>query len=99
LVVAGGGLVAAVAAVVAIGAAGLAGLAFAVGGLGWAMWRLRRASRRLPVVLSLDRASRAAVDACRELGEMSDARPTSRAARTGPRHSRAPGAAVSARPG
>jgi superfamily II DNA or RNA helicase len=67
------GLVVAIAATLAIGVAGLAGLAVAAGGLGWAMFRLRRASRRLPVVLPLDRAARAVVDAYRELGEMSDA--------------------------
>jgi hypothetical protein len=65
--------VVAVAAMLAIGAAGLAGLAVAGGGLGWAALRLRRASRRLPLVLPLDRAARAVVDAYRELGELSDA--------------------------
>jgi superfamily II DNA or RNA helicase len=67
------GLVVAGAAVAAIGVAGLAGLVVAAGGLGWAALRLRRASRRLPTVLPLDRAARAVVDAYRELGELSDA--------------------------
>jgi superfamily II DNA or RNA helicase len=67
------GLVVAIAAVVAVGAVGLVGLAVAAGGLGWAALRLRRASRRLPTVLPLDRAARAVVDAYRELGELSDA--------------------------
>jgi hypothetical protein len=67
------GLVVAIAAVAAVGLAGLAGLAVAAGGLGWAALRLRRASRRLPMVLPLDRAARAVVDAYRELGELSDA--------------------------
>jgi superfamily II DNA or RNA helicase len=66
------GLVAAIAGVAAVGAVGLAGLAVAAGGLGWAALRLRRANRRLPMVLPLDRAARAVVDAYRELGELSD---------------------------
>ncbi len=70
---AGAGLVVAIAAVVMVGAVGLAGLAVAAAGLGWAALRLRRASRRLPTVLPLDRAARAVVDAYRELGELSDA--------------------------
>ncbi len=41
--------------------------------LGWAAFRLVRAQARMPVVLPLDRAARAVVDAYRELGEMSDA--------------------------
>jgi hypothetical protein len=41
--------------------------------LGWAALRLGRAQKRLPIVLPLDRAARAVVDAYRELGEMSDA--------------------------
>ena len=67
------GLVVAIAAVAAVGVAGLAGLLVAAGGLGWATLRLRRASRRLPTVLPLDRAARAVVDAYRELGELGDA--------------------------
>jgi hypothetical protein len=62
-----------VAATVAAGAVGLAGLVLAAGGLGWAALRLRRAGRRLPIVLPLGRAARAVVDAYRELGELSDA--------------------------
>ncbi len=73
LAVAGVGLVVAIAAMAAVGVVGLAGLAVAAGGLGWAALRLRRASRRLPTVLPLDRAARAVVDAYRELGELSDA--------------------------
>ena len=73
LAVAAAGLLVAVAATVAVGAAGLAALAVAAGGLGWAALRLGRASRRLPLVLPLDRAARAVVDAYRELGELSDA--------------------------
>ena len=71
--VAVGGLVIAVIASLAVGPAGLAGLLVAGGGLGWASLRLRRASRRLPLVLPLDRAARAVVDAYRELGELSAA--------------------------
>jgi hypothetical protein len=67
------GLVFAVVASLVVGVAGLAALAVAAGGLGWAALRLRRASRRLPLVLPLDRAARAVVDAYRELGELSDA--------------------------
>ena len=73
LAVAGAGLLVAAVATLVIGAAGLAGLVLAAGGLGWAALRLRRASRRLPLVLPLDRAARAVVDAYRELGELSDA--------------------------
>jgi superfamily II DNA or RNA helicase len=73
LAVAGAGLVVAIVATLVAGAVGLAGLAVAAGGLGWTALRLRRASRRLPVVLPLDRAARAVVDAYRELGELSDA--------------------------
>jgi hypothetical protein len=73
MTVAGAGLVVAVAAMVAVGVVGMAGLAVAAGGLGWAALRLRRASRRLPMVLPLDGAARAVVDAYRELGELSDA--------------------------
>jgi hypothetical protein len=73
LAVAGAGLFVAIAAVAALGVVGLAGLAVAAGGLGWAALRLQRASRRLPLVLPLDRAARAVVDAYRELGELSDA--------------------------
>jgi superfamily II DNA or RNA helicase len=71
--VAAAGVVVAVAATLVVGVAGLAGLAVAAGGLSWAALRLRRASRRLPTVLPLDRAARAVVDAYRELGELSDA--------------------------
>jgi hypothetical protein len=71
--VAAGGLVAAVVAALVVGAAGLAALAVAGGALAWAALRLRRASRRLPLVLPLDRAARAVVDAYRDLGELSDA--------------------------
>ena len=67
------GLVVAVAASSPSGWRGWPGCAVAAGGLGWAALRLRRASRRLPIVLPLDRAARAVVDAYRELGELSDA--------------------------
>ena len=70
--VAAAGLVVAIVAVTVVGIVGLAGLLVAAGGLGWAALRLRRASRRLPTVLPLDRAARAVVDAYRELGELSD---------------------------
>lgn len=73
VVVAGSGLVVGLVATLAMGVVGLAGLAVAAGGLGWAALRLRRASRRLPLVLPLDRAARAVVDAYRELGELSEA--------------------------
>ena len=52
---------------------GLRALAVVPIALGWAAWRLGRAQARLPLVLPLDRAARAVVDAYRELGEMSDA--------------------------
>jgi superfamily II DNA or RNA helicase len=71
--VAGAGAVFAIVAALAVGVVGLAGLVVVAGSLGWAALRLRRASRRLPLVLPLDRAARAVVDAYRELGEMSDA--------------------------
>jgi superfamily II DNA or RNA helicase len=70
LAVAGAGAVVAVVAALVVGAVGLAALAIAAGGLGWAALRLRQASRRLPLVLPLDRAARAVVDAYRELGEL-----------------------------
>jgi superfamily II DNA or RNA helicase len=72
LAVAAAGLVVAIVGTLAIGVAGLAGLVVAGAGMAWAALRLRRASRRLPVVLPLDRAARAVVDAYRELGELSD---------------------------
>jgi hypothetical protein len=73
LAVAAVGVVVAIVAPLVAGAAVLAGLAVAAGGLGWAALRLRRASRRLPLVLPLDRAARAVVDAYRELGELDPA--------------------------
>ena len=73
LAVAGAGLLFAVVAALVLGVVGLAGLVVAAGGLGWAALRLGRASRRLPLVLPLDRAARAVVDAYRELGELSEA--------------------------
>ena len=48
----------------------LAGLALAPAGLAWAALRLRAAKRRLPIVLPLDAAARAVVDAYRELDEL-----------------------------
>ncbi len=49
----------------------LAGLALAPAGLAWAAVRLRAAKQRLPIVLPLDAAARAVVDAYRELDELS----------------------------
>ncbi len=66
-------LLIAVAAAFLVGPVGLAGgLAVALAGLGWAALRLRRAQRRLPLVLPLDPAARAVADAYRALGELSD---------------------------
>ncbi|HWM12616.1 MAG TPA: DEAD/DEAH box helicase family protein [Solirubrobacteraceae bacterium] len=70
---AGAGLVAAVAATVVLGVVGLAGLAVTALALGWAAFRLRTARERLPLVLPLDRAARAVIDAYHDLGELSDA--------------------------
>jgi hypothetical protein len=61
------------AATLALGAAGLVGLGVAVLALGWAALRLRAARERLPLVLPLDRAARAVIDAYRDLGELSEA--------------------------
>jgi superfamily II DNA or RNA helicase len=69
---AGGAGVALVAGVAATPVA-FAGLALAPIGAGWAAWRLRRTRARLPLVLPLEQAAGAIVDAYRELGEMSDA--------------------------
>ncbi len=72
--VAGGAAVVGVAGFVATGTAVLlALLVVALLALGWAAVRLGRAQKRLPMMLPLDRAARAVVDAYRELGEMSDA--------------------------
>ena len=49
----------------------LVGLALAPVGLGWAAVRLRAVKKRLPLVLPLDAAARAVVEAYRELGELS----------------------------
>ena len=69
-----GGALAAVAAAAAVGApALLAGVALAPAGAAWAALRLSRARARLPLVLPLDQAAAAIVDAYEELGELSAA--------------------------
>jgi superfamily II DNA or RNA helicase len=74
LAVAGAAAVVGIAAFAATGMAALLALLAVVPlALGWAAFRLGRAQKRLPLVLPLDRAARAVVDAYRELGEMSDA--------------------------
>ena len=71
--VAAAGLAVAIAATIALGAVGLLGLAVTALGLGWAALRLGRARDRLSLVLPLDGAARAVVDAYRDLGELSEA--------------------------
>jgi superfamily II DNA or RNA helicase len=73
LAVAGAAGVVAIAGLLTGVTALLAALALVPVGLGWAAVRLGRAQRRLPVVLPLERAGRAVVDAYRQLGEMSEA--------------------------
>jgi hypothetical protein len=66
----GGGIAFGVAGAVAAPAL-LAGVALVPAGLGWAAVRLARSKPRLPLVLPLDSAARAVVDAYRQLGELS----------------------------
>ena len=72
LALAAAGLLVALVATLLAGPVGLGGLSVALACLGWAALRLRRAQRRLPLVLPLDGAARAVADAYRALGELSD---------------------------
>ena len=73
LAVAAAGAVVGIAGYFAVGVIALAALALLPAGLAVAGLRLARAQRRLPLVLPLEGAARAVIDAYRELGEMSDA--------------------------